>query len=116
MTRRSDPLPPRDLPVSRNPEETPPKAIHLSKHAFGINDTITLRNADGNSYQETWNHGYVTKFTMTAFMRDSIGMQRLDDPALGAVSGSYTESRTGDHAIGEASISNGVTAGWDASW
>jgi hypothetical protein len=43
-------------------------------------------------------------------------MERTDNPAFGAASGSYTGSRTGNHAAGEASISNGASSKWDASW
>jgi hypothetical protein len=105
-------------PADRNSnrEESFPRAIQLNEHAFGINYSVTLRNTGGNNYQGTWNHGFVTKFTVTAFTSDSLRMQRQDNPALGAVSGSYTGSRTGNRASGEARISNGFTSSWDASW
>jgi hypothetical protein len=105
-------------PVNRekNKEEFPPKIIQLNEHAFGLTYSITLRNVGGSSYQGTWSHGYVTKFTVTALTNTSIKMRRIDNPKFGAVSGSYTGSRTGNSATGEAPESNGATTKWDASW
>lgn len=105
-------------PTNRNSsnEDSFPKAIQLNDHAYGLNYSITLRNVGGNNYRGTWSHGYVTRFTVTALTKDSIKMQRHDDPAFGAATGSYTGSRTGNRATGEATISNGVTSSWDASW
>jgi hypothetical protein len=116
--RSSTPSPGTGRPASRNSnnEEVLPRTIQLNEHAFGVNYAVTLSNVGGNNYQGTWNHGFVTKFAVTAFTRESIRMQRHDNPALGAVSGSYTGSRTGNRAIGEARISNGFTSNWDASW
>jgi hypothetical protein len=97
-------------------EESFPKAIQLNEHAFGMNWSITLHNVGGNNYQGTWSHGYVSKFAVTAFTRGSMKMERANNPAVGAVTGSYAGSRTGNRAMGEASISNGATSKWDASW
>jgi hypothetical protein len=107
---------PRPTNRSSSKEESFPKTIQLNEHANGQNFSITLRNVGSNNYRGTWSHGYVTRFTVTAFTRDSIKMQRHDDPAFGAVSGSYTGSRTGNRATGEAAIANVVTTNWDASW
>jgi hypothetical protein len=96
-------------------EESLPKSIQLNEH-YGLSWSITLRNVGGNIYRGTWSHGYVTKFTVTAFTKDSIKMERRDDPAFGAVTGSYTGSRTGNSATGKAAISNGANSSWDASW
>jgi hypothetical protein len=105
-------------PANRNSnkEESFPKTIQLNDRAYGLSYSITLRNVGGNNYLGTWSHGYVTKFTVTAFTRDSIEMKRNDNPAFGSVSGSYTGSRTGNRATGEAIVSNGATSKWDASW
>jgi hypothetical protein len=97
-------------------EEGFPKTIQLNEHWHGLNYTITLQNVGGGNYQGTWSHGYVTKFIVTAFTGNSMKMERTDNPAFGAVTGSYTGSRTGNHAAGEASISNGASSKWDASW
>jgi len=96
--------------------ESSPKIIQLNEHAFGMTWSVTLHNVGGNSYQGTWSHGYVTKFAVTALTNTSIKMQRVDNPKFGAVSGSYTGSRTGNTATGEATESNGSTTKWDASW
>jgi hypothetical protein len=88
----------------------------LNEHWHGLNYTITLRHVGGRNYGGTWSHGYVTKFTVTSFTANSIKMERTDNPAFGACTGSYTGSRTGNRANGEASISNGATSTWDASW
>ena len=90
--------------------------IQLNDHAHGLSYSVALHNVSGNNYQGTWSHGYVTKFTVTAFTKDSLKMERNDNPAFGSVSGSYTGSRTGNRAIGKATVSNGVTSDWDASW
>ena len=105
-------------PANRNSnkEESFPKAIQLNDHAHGLSYSVTLHNVSGNNYQGTWSHGYVTKFTVTALTKDSLKMERNDNPAFGSVSGSYTGSRTGNRAIGKATVSNGVTSDWDASW
>lgn len=105
-------------PANRNSnrEESFPKTIQISEHAFGRTYTITLRDVGGNNYEGTWNHGYVTKFVVTAFTKDFIKMQRTDNPAFGAVTGSYTGSRIGNRATGEAVISNSITTNWEASW
>jgi hypothetical protein len=69
----------------------------LNDRAYGgLSYSITLRNVGGNNYEETWSHGYVTKFTVIAFTRDSIKMRRNDNAAFGSVTGSYTGSRTGN--------------------
>jgi hypothetical protein len=104
--------------VNRNSsrEEAFPKAIQLNEHWHGLNYSISLRNVGGGNYQGTWSHGYVTKFTVTAFTKNSMKLERTDSPAIGACSGSYTGTRTGNHAEGEASISNGAVSKWDASW
>lgn len=97
-------------------EEGFPKTIQLNERWHGLNYTITLNNVGGGNYQGTWSHGYVTKFTVTAFTGNSMKMRRTDNPAFGAVNGSYTGTRTGNRAAGEAAISNGATSQWDASW
>ena len=97
-------------------EEGFPKTIQLNEHWHGLNYTVSLQNVGGGNYRGTWSHGYVTKFVVTAFTGNSMKMERTDDPAFGAASGSYTGSRTGNHAAGEASISNGASSKWDASW
>ena len=99
-----------------NREEAFPKTIQLNEHWHGLNYTISLRNVGGGNYQRTWSHGYVTKFVVSSFTGNSIKMERTDNPALGAVTGTYTGSRTGNRAAGEASISNGAISKWDASW
>jgi hypothetical protein len=98
-----------------NNEESLPKAIQLDEH-YGLNYSITLRHVSGNIYRGTWSHGYKTQFTVTTFTRDSIKMERSDEPAVGACTGSYTGSRTGNRVTGTASISNGANSRWDASW
>jgi hypothetical protein len=103
-------------PINRNTEDSLPKAIQLNDHALGLTYSITLRNVGGNIYRGTWSHGYVTSFTMAGFTKDSIKMQRHDDPAFGSVTGSYTGSRTGNRATGQATVSNGASSNWDASW
>jgi hypothetical protein len=100
----------------KSKEEYPPKIIQLNEHWFGQTYSVTLRNIGGRNYQGTWSHGYVTKFAVTALTNTSIKMQRIDNPTFGAVSGSYTGSRTGNSATGEATESNGATPKWDASW
>ena len=97
-------------------EESLPRTIQLNEHALGMHWSITLRNAGGNNYNGTWSHGYVTSFTMTSFTQTSVKMQRADKPASGSVTGSYSGSRNGNHAAGEAAISNGGVSNWDASW
>jgi hypothetical protein len=105
-------------PANRNSntEEPFPKTIQLNEHAFGVNYTITLHNSGGTNYQGTWSNGYATKFTVTGFTKNSVKMERTDNPSFGSVTGTYTGSRTGNRATGEASISNGATSKWDASW
>jgi hypothetical protein len=105
---------PADREVSR--EESVPKAIQLNEHALGGHWSITLRNVGGNIYHGTWSHGYVTSFTMTSLTKTSVKMERTDNPTFGSVTGSYSGSRNGNHAAGEAAISNGVHSNWDASW
>jgi len=100
----------------KSKEDYPPKIIQLNEHAFGQTYSVTLRNIGGRSYQGTWSHGYVTKSAVIALTNTSIKMQRIDNPTFGAVSGSYTGSRTGNSATGEAKESNGATTKWDASW
>ncbi|MGB9171133.1 MAG: hypothetical protein WCC35_06035, partial [Bradyrhizobium sp.] len=97
-------------------EESLPKTIQLNEHALGMHWSITLHNVGGNNYQGTWSHGYVTSFTMTSFTKTAVKMQRTDKAAFGAVTGSYSGSRNGNHAAGEATVSNGGTPNWDASW
>ncbi len=106
--------PSRSTHASR--EDALPKTIQLNEHWHGLNYTISLRNVGGSNYQGTWSHGYVTKFVVTSFAGNSMKMERTDNPAFGAVTGSYAGSRTGNHASGEASISNGANSKWDASW
>jgi hypothetical protein len=66
-------------PTSRNSskEDSFPKTIQLNEHANGQNYSITLRNVGGNNYRGTWSHGYVTRFTVTAFTRDSMTIPHL---------------------------------------
>ena len=97
-------------------EDALPKTIQLNEHWHGLNYTISLHNVGGSNYQGTWSHGYATKITVTSFTKNSMKMERTDNPAFGAVTGTYAGSRTGNHASGEASISNGATSQWDASW
>jgi hypothetical protein len=111
--------PARHINRDTSREEGFPKTIELNEHWHGLNYSISLRHVGGANYQGTWSHGYVTKFIVTAFTKNSMKLQRTDNPAFGACSGSYTGSRTGNHAEGEASVSNGVTSAnskWDASW
>jgi hypothetical protein len=105
-------------PASRNStdEGSFPKTIQMTDRAYGLSYSITLHNVGGNKYEGTWSHGYATQFTMTAFTKDSIKMSRNDKPAFGAVTGSYAGSRSGNHAMGEATVSNGAASKWDASW
>jgi hypothetical protein len=77
--------------------------------------SVTLRRAGGSNYEGTWSNGYVTKFSIS-FAGNSVKMQRADYAALGACTGTYTGTRAGNRANGEASISNGATSTWDASW
>lgn len=97
-------------------EDALPRTIQLNEHAFGMHWSITLHNVGGNNYHGTWSHGYVTSFTMTSFTKTSVKMERADKPAFGAVTGSYSGSRNGNHAAGDAAISNGANSSWDASW
>jgi hypothetical protein len=103
-------------PKQQNAEDPRPKAIQLNDHALGRTYSITLNNAGGNVYRGTWSHGYVTSFTVTNFTKDSIKLHRQDDSAFLATSGTYTGSRNGNHATGQATCSNGVSSNWDASW
>jgi hypothetical protein len=105
---------PADREASR--EESLPKTIQINERALGGHWSITLRNVGGNNYAGTWSHGYVTSFTITSFTKTSVKMERTDKPAVGAVTSSYSGSRNGNHAAGEASHSNGFTSNWDASW
>ena len=114
--RSSAPDAGRNRSTHASREEGFPKTIQLNEHWRGLTYTITLQNVGGGNYQGTWSHGYVTKFVVTAFTSNSMKMERTDNPAFGAVTGSYTGSRTGNRAAGEASISNGGTSKWDASW
>jgi hypothetical protein len=114
--RSPDTAPGRRINRSSSREEGFPKTIQLNDHWHGFNYTVSLRNVGGGNYQGTWSHGYVTKFTVTAFTGNSMKLQRTDAPAFGACTGSYTGTRTGNHAEGEASISNGAVSKWDASW
>jgi hypothetical protein len=93
-----------------------PKTIQLNDRFSGLSYSVTLRNVGGHNYEGTWSHGYVTKFEVTVFTRDTLTMKRNDNPAFGAVTGSYSGPRTGNHATGEATVSNGATTKWDASW
>jgi hypothetical protein len=106
------------LPANRNSdkEDSLPRTIQLNDRANGLSYSVTLQNVGGNNYAGTWSHGYVTRFTVIAFTHDSIKMKRNDSPAFGSVTGSYLGSRTGNHATGEATVSNGATSNWDASW
>jgi hypothetical protein len=97
-------------------DESFPQTIQLNDHAYGLSYSITLHNVSGNKYQGTWSHGYATKFAVTALTKDSITMERTDNPAFGSATGSYKGSRTGNRATGEATFSNGATSHWDASW
>jgi hypothetical protein len=105
-------------PATRNSnsEESFPKTININEHALGRSFSITLHNTGGNNYQGTWSHGYVSKFIVTALAKNSIRMERTDNPAFGAVTGSYSGSRTGNRASGQAAISNGFTSNWEATW
>jgi len=96
--------------------EALPKSIQLNERAGLLNYSIVLRRTGGNSYAGTWSHGYVTKFTVTSFTKDSLVMQRQDNPALGSVTGSYTGTRSGHSAQGGADVSNGFHTNWDATW
>ena len=93
-----------------------PNTILLKENSFAGTYTVTLRKLSGNVYGGTWNHGYVTKFTIIAFTKDSMKMERNDRPAFGSVSGIYIAQRVRNSAHGEATISNGINASWDASW
>jgi hypothetical protein len=97
-------------------EDSLPKTIQISERSAGGHWTIALHNVGGNNYHGTWSHGYVTSFTITSFTKTSVKMQRADKPAFGAVTSSYSGSRNGNHAEGEASHSNGFTSNWEASW
>jgi len=97
-------------------EEGFPKTIQLNEHWRGLNWTVTLHNEGGSTYQGTWSNGYATTFDVTGFAKNSMKMERKDTPGFGAVTGTYTGSRTGNRAAGEASISNGASSKWDASW
>ncbi len=112
--RSPDAAPVRSTHASK--EDALPKTIQLNEHWHGLNYTISLHNVGGNNYQGTWSHGYVTKITVTSFTKTAMKLERTDNPAFGAVTGTYTGSRTGNRASGEASISNGATSQWDASW
>jgi hypothetical protein len=102
--------------ANSNKEDSLPKSIQLKERASGVNYTITLHSAGGGNYQGIWSNGYGAKFTVTAFTKNSVKMERTDNPSLGSVTGSYTGTRTGNRANGEASISNGTISTWDASW
>jgi hypothetical protein len=99
-----------------NRPESLPNAIHLNEHWHGMSWSVALHHSGGSNYEGTWNHGYVTKFTVTSFTGNSIKMERTDKPAFGACTGTYTGSRTGNRANGEASISSGASTTWEASW
>ncbi len=96
--------------------EALPSIIRITERAAGTNFTITLKKTGGNTYLGTWNHGYVSTFTVIDFTAGSLKMLREDKPALGAVSGRYTGQRSGNSAHGEAVESHGFTPTWDASW
>jgi hypothetical protein len=93
-----------------------PKSIQLEEQAGFLHYSITLKRTGGNSYAGTWSHGYVSRFTVVGFTKDSMAMRRLDNPTLGSVSGSYVGSRSGNSAQGGADISNGFHTKWEASW
>jgi hypothetical protein len=95
--------------------EALPATIQLNNYYHG-RYFITLQKVGGNTYRGTWNHGYATQFTVTAFTKDSIAMTRADDPKFGSVTGTYIGRRAGNHAQGNATTSNGLTTPWDASW
>jgi hypothetical protein len=96
-------------------QDTLPNAIHLNEHWHGMNWSVTLRHAGGSNYEGTWSNGYNTKFSVS-FAGNSVKMQRADNPAIGACTGIYTGTRISNRASGEASISNGATSQWDATW
>ncbi len=98
-----------------NRAESLPNVIQLNEHWHGMSWSVALHRAGGSNYEGTWNHGYVTKFSVS-FAGNSVRMRRTDKPALGACTGTYTGSRSGNHASGEASISSGASSTWDASW
>jgi hypothetical protein len=106
-----------ERPTSRavNSISALPSVIRLNEHSIA-NFSITLKKTGGNTYRGTWNHGYVSTFTVTSFTRDSLNMVRQDDAAIGAVSGTYKGQRSGNSASGRAAISNGFATTWDASW
>jgi hypothetical protein len=93
-----------------------PNMIQLSEHNFGMSWSVTLHKTGSNTYGGTYNHGYVTKFTMITFTKDIIKMERADAPALGAVSGTYAGQRNGNSATGTCDLSNGFSPKWEASW
>ncbi|MBI4275516.1 MAG: hypothetical protein HY659_12545 [Rhizobiales bacterium] len=105
-------------PIGRqsNAPETLPKTIQLNDRTPVGDFFVTLQKVGGNVYQGTWNHGYVTKFTVTGFTSETMTMERNDNPALGAVTGTYSGQRAGNRAIGNAACSNGIKSNWDASW
>jgi len=92
-----------------------PNTIQLAEHWHGMSWTVALHRAGGSTYEGTWNHGYVTKFSVS-FAGNAVRMQRTDAPAVGACTGTYTGSRTGNRASGKAEISNGASTTWEASW
>jgi len=113
-TRHAKPVPAATR--NANKEESLPKSIQMDDHALGMTFFITLHNVGGKNYEGTWSHGYATKFTIVAFTHDSIQMNRTDKPKFGAVTGSYSGSRSGNHATGQATVSNGAHSKWEASW
>ena len=111
----SSPAPGAARATRPNQTDSLPNTIQLAEHWHGLNYTIALHRAGGNNYEGTWSHGYVTKFSVS-FAGNSVRMQRTDAPAVGACNGTYTGSRAGNHASGGASISNGASTTWEASW
>jgi hypothetical protein len=95
--------------------EALPNSIRIIER-YGLTYTITLRKTAERTYQGTWSHGYATTFTVTEFTPRALNMQREDKPAFGAVTGTYTASRSGNTAHGQAVISNGAESAWDATW
>ncbi len=96
-------------------QDSLPNAINLNEHWHGMAWSVALRRVGGNNYEGTWSHGYVTKFPVS-FAGNSVRLQRTDNPAIGACTGTYTGTRTGNRASGGATISNGAASTWDASW